>query len=217
MNLKHILYDWLGLNQTMHLYLNSLTEHELYYQLMIFASNFLGNYLFFPLHFLIYAIVMALILHKKNIELNSSLTKYHSEVLKAGYILVALLLIEGILIEISKRYFSLPRPFCADTLSSYSAEHSCYRSFPSGHTAYITVWAVSIWNLLNSKTKFFAICIVLWVALSRISLSMHYPADVTCSLLLTLAISLLVARHIDRFRNCFSSINYHIMKFLIKI
>ncbi len=216
---KNVFYDWFGLNKALQQYLHQLTECEIYRQIMIFSSSYMGKYELFPIHLILIAIILALVVHNLNKRLSkSSLTKYHSNVIRSSYILFISLIIGAMLIELSKRYFSMPRPFCAHSLLSQIAlSENCFRAFPSGHTAYITILVGSLWSLLNKPFKIIAIIIMLLVYVSRISLDHHYPSDVLYSMLLSTGVVLCVTKYVNKISSHFSSINYHTIRFLTKL
>lgn len=215
MQFKILFYDWLGLNQIIHSMLSNFTTHPIYYQAMKFASNFLANYALFPVHLLLFIAIASLILHKKNVQSHSSLTKLHSGILRSGYILFILLAVEFLLIEAAKRYFAMPRPYCLNYITPENTD--CLRSFPSGHTAYIMTWVLSLWLVLNKKLKFIAVILVVWTALSRISLSMHYPADILGAIISTVICYYFIAKYVSVISSYFSDLNYKIMKLLVKV
>lgn len=217
MSAKHILYDWLGYNTLIADFFHQLTDNALYKYCMLFASNFLGNYLFFPVHLAIATSIIAYYLHQKNKKAQySAPTKFHSNILNFAYTLITLLVIEAILIEISKRYFSAPRPVCVITPNALP-EPNCLRSFPSGHTAYAITWAISLWPIVNNTWRIITIISVILVAVSRVSLQMHYPIDVTTSAVLAVVLTQVMKRHVEKLSNLFSSANYHIINYLAKI
>jgi membrane-associated phospholipid phosphatase len=216
---KNIFYDWFGLSKTLQQCLHTLTENETYNQIMLISSNYLGNYKLFPAHLALIAIMLSLVVHNLNKQLSrSSLIKYHSDIIRSAYVLSTSLIVGVILTEISKRFFALPRPFCADhMLSQIALSENCFRAFPSGHSAYITIMIGSFWPLLNKPFKIIAVIMALLVYISRISLDYHYPSDVIYSALISLGILLFVNKHVDKISNKFSSINYHTIRLLTKI
>ena len=216
---KNVFYDWWGLNKTLQQCLHQFAENEISHQIMVIGSSYIGNYKLLLIHFTLIAILLALVIHNLNKQLSqSSLIKYHSDIIRSFYLLFISLIIGALLIELSKRYFAMTRPFCANyLLSQITLEENCSRAFPSGHTAYITIMVGSFWHLLNKSFKITAAILVLLVCLSRISLDHHYPADTLYSLLISLGVVLFANRHVDRISNQFSSINYHAIRLLTKL
>ena len=216
---KSSFYDWFGLNQTAQQYLHHLTEHEIYRRLMTIGSNYIGEYKLFPIHLAIIATILAIVVHRLNNKLSkSSLTKYHSQIISSGYVLFISLIICALLIELSKRCFSMPRPFCAHSLLSQIAiAKDCFRSFPSGHTSYVTILTCSLWPLLNTPFKITAAAMAILVFVSRISLDYHYPADVLYSMLFSMTVVFFISKYVDKISSHFSSINYHAIRLLTKL
>ncbi len=218
MSFKNVFYDWFGFNQALQKHIHNITECTMYHNIVIIGSSFFGNYLFFPVHMILIIIALALIIHKKNQKLSkSSLINYYSHIITVGYVILVSLIVGAICIECSKRYFSLPRPFCAYYLSQTVLLPNCFRSMPSGHSAYITIMVMSIWSLLNIFFRCVALITVFLVYFSRIALDMHYPADVLYSVLIAGLITFFVIKYIDKLSCRFNGINYYIIKFLTKI
>jgi len=51
-------------------------------------------------------------------------------------------------------------------------------SLPSGHTIFAATIAASLWPIAGSRLRLALTLFVIWVGLSRISLGIHFPADV---------------------------------------
>jgi membrane-associated phospholipid phosphatase len=50
--------------------------------------------------------------------------------------------------------------------------------FPSGHAAFVILFAASWWSLVAWPYRSGLVALVLWVGVSRIWLGQHFPADV---------------------------------------
>jgi membrane-associated phospholipid phosphatase len=77
------------------------------------------------------------------------------------------------------------------------AHERCLSSFPSSHTGLAILIALNIWPYIGSGMRIFSAFIIGLVALSRVGLAMHYPADIFYSIfiaILVFAISKLVYR-----------------------
>lgn len=88
---------------------------------------------------------------------------------------------------------NLPRPFCSLPLDSFTtianiAYERCLSSFPSAHTGLALLMTYFCWQYLNRFWQVIAVIINLLVGLSRISLAMHYPADVIYSLIIAIIV-----------------------------
>ena len=86
--------------------------------------------------------------------------------------------------------FNLTRPLCelpADSFFTLQAVESvrCNASFPSAHAARALLVCYFLWPYANNFAKQAGLIIMLaMVSLSRISLGMHYPADIAYSLII---------------------------------
>lgn len=85
-----------------------------------------------------------------------------------------------------KNGLHIPRPSAAlpeGTVHLLSQPRSVY-SFPSGHSAFAMLVVMLLWPLCRHWSgKFFLIMFALWVGISRISLGLHFPADVVAGYL----------------------------------
>lgn len=84
----------------------------------------------------------------------------------------------------------MPRPFCSlqrgDFVSIIDIDtNTCFSSFPSTHTAIAVLIATCIWSHTQMLQKLCIVVIVLLVGISRITLAMHYPADIIYSILIS--------------------------------
>ena len=89
--------------------------------------------------------------------------------------------------------FNMPRPFCSLspdqflTIANTEIER-CLSSFPSAHTGLSILATYALWPHINRITKLVCFLTISSVAISRITLAMHYPADIVSSASVTLAI-----------------------------
>lgn len=218
MYIKNALYDWFGLNQSLQRWFHSFDDNRIYHQTMSLASKYVGNSDLFPIHAILIILLFGYVVHRQNAQTSRfSLTKYHSNIIRAGYILCVAFLIDAVLIELCKRYFALPRPFCATVLSDIAQARKCYRSFPSGHAAYITILVMSMWPLMNKAFRYVAVVCLILIYVSRVALNMHFPADIFYSVLMSGTVTYFVGKHIDKISNRFSALNYYMIKFLTKL
>ncbi len=85
-----------------------------------------------------------------------------------------------------KHTVNMPRPICSLSPGSFQSlmqaeEVRCHSSFPSAHVALAVLITYTLWPWLNKIAKIFAILIVSIVAISRITLALHYPSDLIYS------------------------------------
>lgn len=111
-------------------------------------------------------------------------------VLTLGYVL------DQAVVTVLKEWFSLPRP---DAILPAGDRILIGRprfngSFPSGHVIFATLLATSLWPLASTAVRWLLALGVVAVCVSRISLGMHFPADVVGAVLVGATIPLLLRR-----------------------
>lgn len=92
----------------------------------------------------------------------------------------------GFIYAALKFSINLPRPFCSLPASSFSSiinteAERCLSSFPSAHTGLAIIITYFLWTYLRTSGKLTAIAVVTLVGISRMTLAMHYPADIIYS------------------------------------
>jgi len=60
----------------------------------------------------------------------------------------------------------------------------CLSSFPSAHTGLAILIAYYLWPYLTKYQKAIVLSLIVVVSISRITLAMHYPADIIYSILI---------------------------------
>ncbi len=104
--------------------------------------------------------------------------------------------LDGVLIGWLKHAFDFPRPYGVlppETVHIVGVVETKH-SFPSGHATFAATCAASLWPLLGRYGRVAATAFVIWVAWSRISLGMHFPADVIAGALLAIVIVISLER-----------------------
>ena len=108
--------------------------------------------------------------------------------------------VEGFLVAWLKQGFDYPRPPLALLPGSFHliGQPELHHSQPSGHATFAMTLGASLWPLFGRTGRPLLVAFVLWVGLSRISLGVHFPADVLAGyllgLLVVLSIRLLLTR-----------------------
>jgi membrane-associated phospholipid phosphatase len=195
--LKDWFYDWHGLNEWLFLQINSIRE-PYYDQLMQFISHF-GNYrhfLFWLAGILVYALAS---LSYRKIRKKGAVRG--QAVMWVGVFVVLLVgfAANGIMVKTMKEYFEFPRPYVAlaqdqvNLLQVREAEDGM-KSFPSGHVAFITFIIASLWPAFRDDWRKWALLPIALVGWSRVSLGVHFPADVIWSCLLTTLLIIIVRK-----------------------
>lgn len=103
-------------------------------------------------------------------------------------------LADGLLLTMVKPWLDFPRPQLALPGGSVHVigETELHRSLPSGHVAFAVTFIASLWPMLNRNWRWMGVLFVCWVALSRVNVGAHFPADVLTSLVTALPIVFLV-------------------------
>ncbi len=176
-------YNFLGLNQQLFLLINHGTNISILPYIFQIISWFFGI-----THFAVYYIIYCVYIYIKLIKIQNqdqffiSFWSYYNKLAKAGITYT----IFGLTYSVLKFSVNLPRPFCSlagqdfVTVANTAAER-CLSSFPSSHTGLALLIAYFVWPELSIKQKIAAILVVMLVAISRITLAMHYPADIIYS------------------------------------
>jgi membrane-associated phospholipid phosphatase len=107
---------------------------------------------------------------------------------------------------ILKYTVNLPRPYCTLPQDSFVgiatlSKERCLSSFPSFHTAAATLITYIMLPFLKSYYKILPIIMIFIVGISRISLAMHFPADIIYSIPITLLVIFTGNRLFKLFQN----------------
>jgi len=181
--LKNVLYDWLGYNKILLEYLNNFTNNIYLLETFKFITEYIGDYMMFPVHICLLFLFFYTFIHKEGASIEKEI-KY----IKATAVLVTSLMLMMTAGQVAKMYFAYVRPYCSPEIQINSIVKSimsdeyipskCFRSFPSGHTQYITIFTLSMWNILKTPLKILSIISIIAVGSSRVILGAHFPADV---------------------------------------
>lgn len=193
--MKTIFYDWGGANVWLFHLINDI--HSPFWDRLMLAGTALGAHGNFPFYLAAAALagVIAGASRKNPGALEASLNWLCAICVFAwSYILL------GLLVGAIKTGLDLPRPPLALPLGSVHIVGAAeYRySFPSGHAVFAMTITASLWPVLKRRWKIAAALFVAWVGLSRVSLGVHFPADVAggygLALLAVTTVRFLVAR-----------------------
>lgn len=183
--MKHIFYDWYGFNQSLFVSINYITNHGFLQKLFMIISK-----LFNVFAFLLYYVLLLLFIFFKlrNDKFSKeSYDRYFEILLKIGLTYVAIILAYTVM----KFGINLPRPYCImeNFISIQNFAHErCLSSFPSAHTAMAVFMYYISFQYLSKGGKLLGAIVVVLVGASRISLAMHFPADVLYSIIICLFI-----------------------------
>ncbi len=179
-----IFYHFYGLNQKAFIYLNKILNigylpNILYYISEIFSiQNFAVIYILFCLYFYFQV--------KKSPQPNQYFSRIYQETVKIGTCYAMF----GFTFAAIKFSVNLPRPYCSLPLDTFKtiedlSNERCLSSFPSAHTGLAIIVSYFIWPHIKQHQKVLCALMILIVALSRITLAMHYPADIIYSALVS--------------------------------
>lgn len=190
MGMKDIIYDWNGYNIKIFYLVNGI-QGELYENFMQIGSR-LGYHKMFFLYFPVIALVAYFCTRiKKESYHKFQYIQYRN---KWEKVLLTLCLAYGfsaIWVSQLKAHFQYLRPFArlpegsVNTADIVKLSESPMASFPSGHSSFAMMMAVSIWPILSNNGKIFACLYVIWVGISRLALGAHFPADVSFGFLIS--------------------------------
>ncbi len=196
--MKAIFYDWGGLNLWLFHVINNV--RGTFIDTFMLLGSRLGEYTNFPLYIAI-ATTAALIQSARASARDSAEGEV---VLRTWLVTLAVFAcantIDGFLIGSLKHWLDFPRPssvLSPELLHVIGTPKYTY-SLPSGHAAFGMTVAASLWPMLPRPARISLAGYVLWVGLSRISLGMHFPADVFAGYVLAVSIVLIVRLILDR-------------------
>ncbi len=182
------LYNFYGANQEIFVYINKITNYPpiLPYILKSISYCFnIGNFAICYCLFLVYFWLQLHTIQDFN-KLSSKFWPIYHKLVLIGIIYTIFCVTYATL----KYSINLPRPFCSlptqyfITIVKVKLER-CLSSFPSSHAGLALLTAYIIWPHTTLFQKIFLYLMVLVVALSRITLAMHYPADIIYSFVIT--------------------------------
>ena len=183
--MKAILYDWGGLNVWLFHLIND--QHGTLLDQFMLLGTELGDHA----HFQLYAALLGML---------AMLAAGRSPARAAWPWLLALAVfacaynLDGWLLGWLKPWLDFPRPPLALPAGTVHVvgEIQLHHSLPSGHSSFAMLCAASVWPVLGRPGRALASMMVIWVGASRVSLGMHFPADVLAGFLSSMLIVILV-------------------------
>ncbi|MBC8741886.1 phosphatase PAP2 family protein [Paraburkholderia sp. UCT31] len=174
--MKDFLYDFAGHNVSLFLAING---HH--YPSVVGLLALLAAFIFSPLLTIPYGMLLTWWLRRRREQARAAIRP--QDVRRVNIALTntwLTLLVGSLLVEGLKLYFHFPRPVGALGASAVHVigHASLVGSFPSGHTTLVAMLAGIAWPMLGRFAKAGAVLLVVAVALSRIIVGAHFPADV---------------------------------------
>ena len=198
------IYNLFGYNTPIFIHLNELTNQGITPVVLKYISS-----IFFFANFPIFYLGSAIIIHIK-IRNKQKSGEVIIDLFNENFVLMTRILICYFIFCASytliKFSVNMPRPYCSlnegdfFTIANTSSER-CLSSFPSAHTAFSVLVVYFLLPYLNNKLKPLAILAPFSVALSRISLAMHYPSDILASALIAPLIIMVSNYTFNKLRN----------------
>lgn len=202
--MKEIFYDWGGANVWLFHAINDI-HFEGLDQFMLLGT-WLGDHIRFPFYLLLLTLIALAVVCKPEQDCD----RYHTLVQRWMAVIAVFSLaywLNGLLLGVLKPLLDFPRPPLAllpDTLHIVgTAEY--HHSLPSGHSSFAMMVVASLWPVLGKQWRVAGAFFVLWVGISRVSLGMHFPADVMAGFMLSLSVVLLVSVFIQKSMRLFLS------------
>lgn len=194
-----ILYNFNGLNEQIFLLINNYTNVSILPRILQIIS-----WAFDISKFAIYYVVLLIYFYLRlkkvtNPELlNIKFLKIYRNMVNVGITYT----IFGLIYAAFKFTINLPRPFCSLPIDGFSTiaditHQRCLSSFPSAHTGLAVLIAYFLWPYLNKLSMFAALIIMILTSISRITLAMHYPADILYSIIIAIIV-IIISNYIYR-------------------
>lgn len=199
-NIYNVIYNFFGINKEIFILVNKMTNVGIIPTLLKISSQF-----FFIGNFAAYYLIICLYCYfklKKRSNPKIEFVPIYNQLVKAGtcYSLF------GFAYAALKFGINLPRPFCSLSPSEFTTildvtKERCLSSFPSAHTGLAILIAYYLWPYLTKYQKAIVFSLIVVVSISRITLAMHYPADIIYSILIASLIIFFSNKLVDYMQN----------------
>lgn len=191
--MKEVFYDWLGYNTEIFHILNNFGNRSILPQLLKYLS-WLFNIENFAIYYLLicYFCYWYICKGDKSLKMEAVKNKFwltYNNLIRIGICYAVF----GLTYAALKFSVNLPRPFCSLQPETFKTiintlDERCMSSFPSSHAglAFMATWF--LWRYFGALTHFCLIVMTCMVAFARITLAMHYPADIIYSYIIVLVV-----------------------------
>lgn len=173
--MKEVLYDWGGLNIWLFHLVNGV--HGGAIDAFMQLGTALGSHGLFPLYLGLTALFAVIVVERARGRDGYALARPWLAALAVFSLAYAC---DGIVVGWLKDWLAFPRPASALPPGSVHivGTPEYWNSLPSGHSVFAITVAASLWPVCARRGRIALLCYVLWVGVSRVSLGMHFPADV---------------------------------------
>lgn len=198
--MRSFLYDFWGYNESMFICINNITNTNIVPDILEAIS------LFFSIEkFAIYYFITCLYAYFKLRKTHISEAKFfpiYNEMVKAGTCYALF----GFAYAAFKFGINMPRPFCSLTPEQFTTiidttKERCLSSFPSAHVGLSVIIAYYLWQYFKEYQKVIMSLLIISVAVSRMTLAMHYPADILYSIIIVFIIIYLSNKLVNYLQN----------------
>ena len=195
--MKAFFYDWEGLNVWLFYVINNV-HSDFIDRVMLFGTA-LADRQYISIYVGMVAFIAVWSIHSAKLGTTIAGQRETRWLLVLSVLSIGFLVDSALVIAL-KHVLALPRPPLALPPGTVHivGVGKLNHSFPSGHTVIATLIVGSLWPLLNRPGRAVAVVFVLWAALSRISLGMHFPVDVLGGFVLSLIVVIIVRFFIAR-------------------
>jgi membrane-associated phospholipid phosphatase len=208
----NVIYDFFGFNKIIFVFINKITNFGAIPNIVKIVSQ-----LFFIGNFAVYYFIICLFCYFKLKKLPSPEINFwpiYNNLVKAGTCYALF----GFIYAFLKFAINLPRPFCSLSSTEFitiidTTNERCLSSFPSAHTGLAIIIAYYLYPHLKKYQQILIFLLIPAVAISRITLAMHYPADIIYSAIISAIIILLSNKIVDLSQNqIVQPVGYFILK-----
>lgn len=194
MQMKQIFYDWGGANAALFQWINGVSG-PLHDALMLLGT-LISNHRNFPVYVAAIGAFAMWRVRRSAAESSEAIGQTSLRWLAVIAVFSVAYLVDGLFVLWIKTTLAYPRPPLALPLDSVRilGEAEYKLSFPSGHASFAMALVASLWPQLNRWGRVAGALFLVWVALSRISVGAHFPADIVGSYVIALPITLAIRR-----------------------
>jgi membrane-associated phospholipid phosphatase len=211
--IREVFYDFFGYNAKLFFHIHNNTNGEVVQTVLSNLSNlfYFYNFVIYFVIFVIYALFQIKQKGAKKIDL------YWKVILKLGLIYSVFIFTFTLL----KHTINMIRPLCTYepwVINSiiHISEVRCLSSFPSAHSGMALFCAYCIWNYLDKTQKAVILSIVLLTGIARISMAMHFPADIIYGYLISILVIIIGNLMYKDLPKIIHDILYNIFIFIVK-